>query len=302
MPKRQLTKQAVCYPSKRETIFESVRNFQRTHIFACPCVPQEIKFQYRELAGQSRLQKRSQKYLKAYYAEAAAEIGIVDSTQGVGLTFGAPPNTSDKPFETLQSLMDAAEDPMSSAQFWESYESKKDKSSALRKFEDVATEPTRNVIINARKNETLLVHTSDFPTVSDYDFLIFHQLIPFNPHGMTKKGEGKLLTNGRSKGLCCKHCAAQTGDLRKNQFPIDLHTLPDSPFLSKLTNHLTSCPHVPQDIREALLELKRLADEQGLAAKRGARKRFISGVWERLSIWYMNLARMHNGGLSLEQI
>ena len=51
VPKNKLTKQAVCFPSKRETIFESVRNYQRTHMMDCPYFPEQMKAEYERFSN-----------------------------------------------------------------------------------------------------------------------------------------------------------------------------------------------------------------------------------------------------------
>jgi hypothetical protein len=62
-----------------------------------------------EERSDSEKEKRrpSQAFLRAYYAEAASELGLVDSPDG-GLVFGAPQNTSGVPSKRLMSLLGAA--------------------------------------------------------------------------------------------------------------------------------------------------------------------------------------------------
>ena len=49
MPRKELARQAVSYPSRCDLILESVRNYQRTHLEACPLIPQVIKNEYKKL-------------------------------------------------------------------------------------------------------------------------------------------------------------------------------------------------------------------------------------------------------------
>ena len=288
MPRRKLTKQAICFPSKRDTIFESVRNFQRTHIPACPCMPPEVKLEYKNLTCQSRLQKRSQKYLKAYYAESAAELGIVD-TKDSGLVFGTSVNTTGVPREALQRLIDAANDPSDASEYWSNYENTTGKAAQLRKFENVASESTRRVIVNARKEETMFVSTSDFAVVSDFEYILFHQVVPFLPSQamLNSAYEHEYGGSGappKLHGFCCKHCAS-AGDTR-NHFPADVNNPADSSFIQRMTTHFMNCRHTPQDVKDAFDELKKLASEQGTSMKRGSRKRFVGRIWRKLQIYY----------------
>lgn len=158
-PKEKLTRQAVCYPSKRETIFESVRNYRRTHIESCPCISQEMKTKYRSLNAQVQHDSIAHKYVKAYYAESAWELGIVDSAHG--LKFGGQRNESDTPSDHLQALIKATENPGKYASFWAAYFNTN--TANVMKFEAIASERTREVLILARSQPTLLVRPEDFP-------------------------------------------------------------------------------------------------------------------------------------------
>lgn len=290
VPKKNLAKQAVCFPSKRANIFESVRNFQRTHVIACQCIPEHMKMKYKTLNEQGGLQKRSQKYMKAYYAEAAIELGIVDSPNG--LMFGNAPNKSGIPSKGLQALIQAAENPSLSSSYWKAYQSgqgRKDKAMELRKFEHIASEETKRVISEARKEPTPFVRPEDFPTISDFEFLLFHQVSPCAPPSVALKRKGiEAEQVVKLSGFCCKHCdrARVWKNDHKGHFPVDVNTLADTSFLQKMLNHFLKCPHVPQDIKDAFDELKRLALEQDTTAKRGPRKRFIEKIWERMKSYY----------------
>ena len=44
------TRQAICYPSRRDTIFEAVRNYQRVHLKICPLIPPVIMDEYNKLS------------------------------------------------------------------------------------------------------------------------------------------------------------------------------------------------------------------------------------------------------------
>ena len=268
-------KQAVCFPLKRETIFESVRNFQRTHMEVCTCIPVQVKAHYDDLIQQGGPRRKSQKYLKAYYAEAASELGIVDTLHG--LMVGIPPNLSDVPRKELKALLNAEENPALSSSYWKGYSSGKDKSIEMRKFERVASDGTRRVILAARNEPTVIIGTEDFGSVSDYDYLLFHQVIPVAPQARF--------------GLCCKYCVMRAGEgvavmNASTHFPVDLNRLPDNGFFQKMLSHYMNCPNVPQEVKDAFDELKRLAWEHGTTPKRGSRKRLSEKVWERLKTYY----------------
>ena len=66
VPRPQRANQAVCYPSRLENLSESVRNFQRVHVDACPHIPLSIKSRHADAAGCRHRPRRSQKLVRAY--------------------------------------------------------------------------------------------------------------------------------------------------------------------------------------------------------------------------------------------
>ena len=69
-------------------------------------------------------------------------------------------------------------------------------------------------------------------------------------------------------------------------FPFGVKSLMDSSFETNLGLHMMKCRHVPEDIRNALEELHRLADEHGVSTKRGSKKICMEIIWDRLSNFY----------------
>ena len=222
-------------------------------------------------------------------------------TPSDGLAFGAPTNESGFPSYNLQALIDAANNPVIATSYWTARDKMKTKVMELMKFEDVASDSTRRVIINARKEPTPMVYPEDFPMVSDFEFILFHQVTPFKPSApallqrkiLDAEPSSLLKQNGLDEdsgsynklfGFCCKHCA-RAGQ-RKNHFPVDLNTLADASFLQRMQTHFMKCAHVNQEIKDAFDELKRLTSEQGARSKRGSKKRFLQKIWGRLRTHY----------------
>ena len=257
-PRQELAKQAVLFPSKRETIFESVRNFQRAHLNACTYIPEQVKAEYKNLIEHDGSRKKPVKYVKAYYAEAASELGLVDTPNG--LIFGAPPNRTGIPSERLGALIRAVESPATRSSFWKTYSSGKDEDIQMKKFEHVASYYTREIIINARREPSPLVYPQDFPTISDIDFLLFHQVSPCRPPAARLEHRGLNAAQFNSlSGLCCKHCAcANARDISHKgvYFPTSLAALSDSSFSQTLLNHIMRRPNVHQEIKNTFDELK----------------------------------------------
>lgn len=89
VPRPQRANQAVCYPSRLENLSESVRNFQRVHVDACPHIPLSIKSRHADAAGCRHRPRRSQKLVRAYCVQAASDVGLVDGPRGMVLRGGA---------------------------------------------------------------------------------------------------------------------------------------------------------------------------------------------------------------------
>ena len=216
-------------------------------------------------------------------------MGLVDTPKG--LVFGKSANRSDTPSEILRAIIQAAESPTKFAYVMKMHSSCKDKAMAMRKFEHVASDSTRRVIINARKEPTPFVYPQDFACTSDVDFLLFHQVKPSRPSTERLKQRGLTTAQFHAlSGLCCKHCASTSNDsevgYRGVYYPAEFASLADSTFSQTLSNHVLSCRNVPQEIKNALNELKRLATENGITAKRGSKKNFVKKIWGRMENYY----------------
>jgi len=83
IPRYHQANQATCFPSKRENIFESIRNFQRVHFNACMYTPEEVKAKYKTIIKRGKGPKRSHKLVRAYYTQAGSELGLVDTMHGL---------------------------------------------------------------------------------------------------------------------------------------------------------------------------------------------------------------------------
>jgi hypothetical protein len=296
IPKRERANQAVSYPSKTAHIYESVRNFQRIHLEACAHIPNEVKQKYRTLVSQT-CRKIPLKYVKVYVAEAACEIGMVQTPNG--LFFGGPPNTSGKPSEKLQAIMSIAENPTAFKHLEDVIFPKVDDRLKKSKFSHIASENTLKVIANCRKGEAAFVYPSDFPTLSDLCFVLYHQFVPCRPPSMAlSRRKTKPEKWDTLSGLCCKYCREVHPGERQHKgmweqhkhkgmyFPLDLQALHDSSFSHNLTDHVMTCQLVPLEIKEALEELQRLTAEHGVTTKRGTKQKFMKKLWERMANYY----------------
>ncbi|EED90183.1 predicted protein [Thalassiosira pseudonana CCMP1335] len=289
LPPKEVANQAICFPSRKEGIFEGIRNFQRVHVDACAHISDSVKERYNNVTVQSKsCKKRNQKAVRAYYAQAATELGLVDTTRG--MVFGTPPNISGKPSKELLDIINAANDPTTSSSFWDSRLTSNgiDKATSMGKFESAASPATREVILNARREGTPIVYPQDFATTTDLLYLLFHQLAPCKPTYANIKRRHLTPEQCESmSGLCCKHCAFKSeSNFRGFYFPIDADALADSSFTQTLSVHLIGCSNTPQVIKDAMEELKSLAKDHNVIMKRGSKRKFLEKVWGRMCSYY----------------
>ncbi len=286
--RQERANQAVSFPSKTAYIYESVRNFQRSHFDACDHIPNHIKTTYKGLAQQNHRHIQA-KFVKVYMAEAAREIGMVETSNG--LIFGAPPNTSGMPSKKLLAIMKIADNPIANAHLQEVIFPKVDDRIKNLKFSHIASEKTRQVIENCRLGEAAFLDPSDFPTVSDYRYVLYHQFVPCRPSVVAlRRRKTQPEQWDTLSGLRCKHCAAAPpgpgGGCQLDRgmyFFLDPESLHDS---YGITDHIMSCENVPSEVKGALTELQRLAGEHGVTTKRGEKQRFMKTMWERLANYY----------------
>ena len=188
--------------------------------------------------------------------------------------------------------MKIAENPAASAHLEDLIFPKVDRRFENMKFSHIASESTRQVIDFCRQQKTVFVYPSDFPTISDFRFVLYHQFGPCRPPNTAlNRREKKPEKWDTLSGLCCRYCAKAHSDSsgrnhRGMYFPLDLESLHDSSLSHNLTAHLMTCKHTPLEIKKALEELQRLAAEVGVTTKRGSRKMFLQKLWGRLANYY----------------
>ncbi|KAL7534493.1 hypothetical protein ACHAXR_008489 [Thalassiosira sp. AJA248-18] len=275
--------QAVCYPSKREYIFESIKNYEMVHLKTCAHIPSETKSQYKSIMKRGYVPKRSQKLVRAYWAQAASEVGLVDTLHGLIYRGNAGMCGNGVMSKEMMEILEAARAEEDSFRNSKGViTSAVDEDIKYGKFVSVVTDETKQILDIAQKETTPFVLPDDFPTISDHTFLLFHQLLPCKPTMATIKRR-RLNPEALHSlpGLCCKHCHQNDG-INGMYFPLNIVSLGDSSFSQTLLMHISSCSFVPQEIKNALNELKALAQENKSCARRGAKKAFIEKVWKRM--------------------
>ena len=312
--KYQQANQAVCFPTARENIFESVRNFQQLHFNACLHISNPVKMTYRTIIKRSRGPKRSNKLVRAYYSQAASEMGLIES-KSHGLEYRESlrrkeNEPSDEMLRIIQLAKEEDEMLLSSGTESDSstnsfcayvpvpvssvyYSTGGVGSTYIRneidvenvkygKFDSVCSENAKRIMAAAKKTSTPFVQPDDYEGISDYVYLLFHQLLPCKHTAATiKRRRLNAQQVQHLPGLCCKHCVEVDG-INGMYYPITCDSLGDSSFSQTLMMHISTCANVPNDVKSALEELKALVKEYKTSVKRGSKKSFVEKVWRRM--------------------
>ena len=121
-----------------------------------------------------------------------------------------------------------------------------------------------------------LVLPEDKDTIAEFLYVVMEQLQPCR---FTEADRNKRrVRDVGCIGVECKHCAGQV-DGRK--FFWSSVSAVESNFVSVHT-HILECRHVPQELKDKLMELKKLRKEQTAQLMTGSQKAFFRRVWERL--------------------
>eukprot|EP00566_Odontella_aurita_P003396 CAMPEP_0113595088 /NCGR_PEP_ID=MMETSP0015_2-20120614/39452_1 /TAXON_ID=2838 /ORGANISM="Odontella" /LENGTH=1563 /DNA_ID=CAMNT_0000502185 /DNA_START=77 /DNA_END=4769 /DNA_ORIENTATION=+ /assembly_acc=CAM_ASM_000160 len=78
---------AVSYPKSIRLVYQSVKNWQRYHFYACTAMPESVKERYKELKSSGK-QHKSSRASTRYWEDSCRRIGMVDSDLGIKLRLG----------------------------------------------------------------------------------------------------------------------------------------------------------------------------------------------------------------------
>lgn len=129
----------------------------------------------------------------------------------------------------------------------------------------------------ALKDSTNIVKPEDKALITDYIFMLFSQMIPCRPVNFDP--EKKL------PGLVCKHCTGCNGAF----FRKTISSLSRNENLEQIDKHLNQCRSCPNEIKEALKDLKKKHYFQMRQVKRGDKKAFFTQMMTRISAKSTNM-------------
>lgn len=238
----QRPERAVCYPSTLRNIYHSMETWQRRHSALCTQIPPWVR---REMAALLKRSRSSAGGRRQYWEDAARQIGLVDTPQGV--RFSRPPGwTQSQPH----------------------LERKK------------APTPRNMTLATQRAPAVRVVQPEDRELVTDYLYLLMEQMqVCYFAEEDRTGGRSKVKTYEIGfPGMQCQHCNGKAGFGR--YFPATMDGLALANSDRNIYNHLLKCRKCPTSIQEKLTEL-RLSNETA-KNKRGSRKVFFERVWDRI--------------------
>jgi hypothetical protein len=123
-----------------------------------------------------------------------------------------------------------------------------------------------------------LVLPEDKESIAEFLYVVIEQLQPCR---FTEADRNKRrLKDVGCIGVECKHCA---GKVDSRKFFWSSVSAVESNFVSVHT-HMLECKFVPQELKDKLVELKKLRKEQTAALRSGSQKAFFARVWQRLHV------------------
>lgn len=129
-----------------------------------------------------------------------------------------------------------------------------------------------------------LIKPSDRALVTDYVFLMMRNMRIAIPNSSDyARGRRSTNLNSRLAGFCCKFCHGQDGSVSATgrSFP----SAPDnmaSSLNTSMYNHMLRCFYVPDNVKRAVMNLKRLHSQQCGNLKFGSQRKFFNLVYSRL--------------------
>jgi hypothetical protein len=133
-----------------------------------------------------------------------------------------------------------------------------------------------------------LVLPEDKESIAEFLYVVMEQLQPCR---FTEADRNKRrLKDVGCIGVECKHCA---GKVDSRKFFWSSVSAVESNFVSVHT-HMLECSSVPQELKDKLVELKKLRKEQTAALRSGSQKAFFARVWQRLHIDECSDGGSHN--------
>lgn len=143
-------------------------------------------------------------------------------------------------------------------------------------------------LLQAAENDTdytangNMIQPGDRPLVTDYVFFMFRNMQIAIPNATDfTRGRRTTILNTRLAGFCCKHCYGKDGSASGRSFPSQPDNMASS-LNTSLYSHMQKCYYVPDNLKRAIANLKRLHSQQCANLKFGSQRKFFNKVFARL--------------------
>ena len=133
----------------------------------------------------------------------------------------------------------------------------------------------------ATKEATSVIDPQDKDLTTDYTFMLFAQIVPYD--------SAKMGPMNRLPALVCKHCKGcdETGRFFRKK----VSSLIKNESLAKMDNHIRKCQFCPDEIKAALKTFKQTHNYQLRRLKRGGKKALFTKMMRSIDAQSMNVSR-----------
>lgn len=282
--------QSTSFPKQIDKIYSAASMIQCRHFPNCAHIPKVVKDKLARLKRQGNGSVNMQKvsgnesarlhflcttYLifvilitSQYWADSAREIGFYDTD------------------EDIRFSSSSASDPMKDVEYTNDDTSETKDHSYSKPVRPRIVSPVDFPFDN--KNDSSLARMEDKGLVQDHVFLAFAQMTGITLTSVDKAGPWKGRVCGE-KGLRCRHCKGRhliKGKPHGRWFPTSAKNLGQTTTMNSIIKHATDCPHVPNEVKNAMTSLLHASSNDSKEGKRklryGSRKEFFARVFDRM--------------------
>jgi len=255
---------AVYFPSSISQIYSASLNLLQRHVPNCLSMPKYIKDTYESLKSDEARSGSS----KQYWLSSASKLGLVDSDFGIRYM---PQNQVDaKPKEADQKLNLNSE----TANF--------DVDNSMVNFpkSNNHAQDGQIAVRNSEPEPILMAEDRHFTTEYGFYLLSLMRRCYFLESDRVGKRRDCPIN---FPGIACKYCNVDNTRGLGRLFPSSFKSFSDSSkTLNKMHEHFLKCRECPEEVKNTLIEMKKVHCIQKPKIKFGLMKSFYSRIWERL--------------------
>lgn len=281
------------FASASDNLSSSISNSFATHLQKCYKVPGRIK---KALSAYKRIHQRQMAQLsygsqRKHFRELWARLRAVDrSEEDISSdTKGSPSDLLNRPSSLPSARMQlSAESEVDNVAMQQMSED--ETQLRLPTFPVCEDWETKAVLHEAvtdwdPTNNDNLILPSDRHLVSDYVFLVMRQLRIVSSDKFDAQRSRRHFGGSGLPGLACIHCMNQ-GPADASPSGRSFPSAPDnfaSALNSSMYNHMQACAYVPELLKRALANTRRIHSAQCVSIKFGSQRRYFNLLFDRLN-------------------